>query len=135
MFSTELIVERTLALGMQGKVTVSHGYGLGAVSESVTARVIESLAAADIAMTTVAPSSRTALSIVDLTGAGVRVDTHGYAGYRTSARVDSLLAKLIVTKGAVTVAYWNRAPGEVANLIRQLGYEPVWKDWDAALTA
>ena len=73
VFSTELIVERTLALGMQGKVTVSHGYGLGGVSESVTARVIESLAAADIAMTTVAPSSRTALSIVDLTRAGVRV--------------------------------------------------------------
>ena len=27
-----------------------------------------------------------------------------------------------------------RSPGEVAELIRQLGYEPVWKDWDAALT-
>ena len=29
----------------------------------------------------------------------------------------------------------DRPPGEVAELIRQLGYEPVWKDWDAALTA
>jgi len=28
-----------------------------------------------------------------------------------------------------------RPPGEVAELIRKLGYEPVWKDWDAALTA
>ena len=27
------------------------------------------------------------------------------------------------------------AAGEVAELIRKLGYEPVWKDWDAALTA
>jgi 2-iminoacetate synthase len=27
-----------------------------------------------------------------------------------------------------------RSAGEVAELIRQLGYEPVWKDWDAALT-
>jgi 2-iminoacetate synthase len=27
-----------------------------------------------------------------------------------------------------------RSPGEVADLIRRLGYEPVWKDWDAALT-
>jgi 2-iminoacetate synthase len=26
-----------------------------------------------------------------------------------------------------------RSPGEVAALIRKLGYEPVWKDWDAAL--
>jgi 2-iminoacetate synthase len=27
-----------------------------------------------------------------------------------------------------------RSAQEVAALIRQLGYEPVWKDWDAALT-
>jgi 2-iminoacetate synthase len=29
----------------------------------------------------------------------------------------------------------ERSAGEVADLIRKLGYEPVWKDWDAALTA
>jgi 2-iminoacetate synthase len=29
----------------------------------------------------------------------------------------------------------ERSPSEVAELIRRLGYEPVWKDWDAALTA
>ncbi len=29
----------------------------------------------------------------------------------------------------------ERTPGEVAARIRKLGYEPVWKDWDAALTA
>ena len=29
----------------------------------------------------------------------------------------------------------ERSPQEVAELIRKLGYEPVWKDWDAALTA
>jgi 2-iminoacetate synthase len=29
----------------------------------------------------------------------------------------------------------ERRPQEIAELIRQLGYEPVWKDWDAALTA
>jgi len=29
----------------------------------------------------------------------------------------------------------ERRPHEVAELIRKLGYEPVWKDWDAALTA
>jgi 2-iminoacetate synthase len=28
----------------------------------------------------------------------------------------------------------QRSPQEVADLIRRLGYEPVWKDWDAALT-
>jgi 2-iminoacetate synthase len=29
----------------------------------------------------------------------------------------------------------DRPPQEVANVIRRLGYEPVWKDWDAALMA
>jgi 2-iminoacetate synthase len=29
----------------------------------------------------------------------------------------------------------DRSPREVAALIRLLGYEPVWKDWEAALTA
>lgn len=29
----------------------------------------------------------------------------------------------------------ERSAEEVANLIRTLGFEPVWKDWDAALTA
>ena len=28
----------------------------------------------------------------------------------------------------------GRPPEEIAGLIRRLGYEPVWKDWDAALT-
>jgi 2-iminoacetate synthase len=29
----------------------------------------------------------------------------------------------------------ERSPDQVAERLRQLGYEPVWKDWDAALTA
>ena len=29
----------------------------------------------------------------------------------------------------------DRSPEEIAQLITRLGYEPVWKDWDAALTA
>ncbi|MFX9684468.1 acetyl/propionyl-CoA carboxylase subunit alpha, partial [Acinetobacter baumannii] len=37
------------------------------------------------------------LSMFDLpSGPGVRVDTFGYSGYRTSAAFDSLLAKVIV---------------------------------------
>jgi 2-iminoacetate synthase len=29
----------------------------------------------------------------------------------------------------------ERSPAEIAALLQRLGYEPVWKDWDAALTA
>ena len=29
----------------------------------------------------------------------------------------------------------GRSPEEISRLIQRLGYEPVWKDWDAALTS
>jgi 2-iminoacetate synthase len=29
----------------------------------------------------------------------------------------------------------ERSPQEVRELIQRLGYEPVWKDWDAALSS
>lgn len=73
VYSADLILERTRATGMQGKVTISHGYSLGSVSESTTRRLIEEFAAADIAMATVAPSIREPLPLRQLTEAGVRV--------------------------------------------------------------
>ncbi|MFE2088546.1 amidohydrolase family protein [Streptomyces sp. NPDC059460] len=73
VFSTDLVLERTRALGMQGKVTMSHAYELGSVSESVSRRIIDDFAELDIAMATVAPPDRGQLSLVALTEAGVRV--------------------------------------------------------------
>ncbi|MFE1955707.1 amidohydrolase family protein [Streptomyces sp. NPDC059524] len=73
VFSTDLILERTRALGMQGKVTLSHAYELGSISESVSRRLIDEFAELDVAMATVAPSVSNQLSLADLTEAGVRV--------------------------------------------------------------
>ncbi|MFI7006226.1 amidohydrolase family protein [Streptomyces sp. NPDC050145] len=73
VFSTDLILERTRALGMQGKVTLSHAYELGSISESVSRRLIDAFAELDVAMATVAPSVSNQLSLADLTEAGVRV--------------------------------------------------------------
>jgi cytosine/adenosine deaminase-related metal-dependent hydrolase len=73
VFSTELVLERTRALGMQGQVTLSHAYGLGDVSEAVTRRLIDEFAELDVAMATVAPAVRTQLPLLALTEAGVRV--------------------------------------------------------------
>ncbi len=50
------------------------------------------------------------------TGPGVRVDTFGYAGYRTSPRYDSLLAKVIVHAGGNDLA---RALDKTARALRQ----------------
>lgn len=73
VFSADLIAERTRALGMQGKVNLSHAYQLGSVNEATTRRLIETFAELDISMTTVAPSASGQLPLVALTEAGVRV--------------------------------------------------------------
>ncbi len=58
---------------MQGRVTLSHAYELGAVSEAVSRRLIDAFAELDIAMATVAPPAPNQLSLVALAEAGVRV--------------------------------------------------------------
>ncbi|MFJ3958535.1 amidohydrolase family protein [Arthrobacter sp. NPDC090010] len=73
IFSTELIMERTRALGMQGKVNLSHAYTLGGSSETVTRSLIERMAELDISLTSVAPAAQGQLPLQDLTAAGVRV--------------------------------------------------------------
>lgn len=73
IFSTDLVIERVRALGMQGKVTMSHAYELGSISDSETRRIIDTFAELDISMATVAPSVKGQLPLADLTSAGVRV--------------------------------------------------------------
>lgn len=73
VFTVDLILERIRALSMQGRVTISHGYELGGVSEATTRRLVEEFAKLDVAMATVAPSVDTGLPLIDLTAAGVRV--------------------------------------------------------------
>ena len=74
VYSTDLILERVRALGMQGKVTLSHAYELGGVDEATTRRLVEEFAELDVSMTTIAPAQQAnALPLADLTRAGVRV--------------------------------------------------------------
>jgi cytosine/adenosine deaminase-related metal-dependent hydrolase len=76
VFSTDLVLERTRALGMQGKVTMSHAYQLGSVSEATTRRLVEEFAELDISMASVAPGSAGVagqLPIPLLAEAGVRM--------------------------------------------------------------
>ena len=72
-FSFELIGERTAALGMQGMVTISHGFGLSSVDAMRQAALIDMLARNDIALTTVAPGTTEPLPLAALRAAGVRV--------------------------------------------------------------
>ncbi|NHW47338.1 amidohydrolase family protein [Paenarthrobacter sp. MSM-2-10-13] len=73
VFSTDLVLERTKALGMQGKVTMSHAYQLGSVNEAITRRLIDAFAELDVSLASVAPSAAGQLPIPLLTEAGVRL--------------------------------------------------------------
>ncbi|MFD7156603.1 amidohydrolase family protein [Kribbella sp. NPDC059898] len=72
VFSTDLILERTRALGMQGKVTLSHAYQLGSVNEATTRRLIDEFAELDVSMASIAQSASGQLPLTALTEAGVR---------------------------------------------------------------
>jgi len=57
-FSVELLIERTKALSMQGKVTLSHGFCLGEVAPSYQEKLAKALGELDISVATTAPANR-----------------------------------------------------------------------------
>jgi len=70
-FAMELIIERTIALGMQGKVVVSHAFCLGDVARAPA--LYEALAAARIGLATTAPPSRPVPLVKAARAAGVAI--------------------------------------------------------------
>ncbi|RAO77852.1 amidohydrolase family protein [Dyella jiangningensis] len=67
------IAERTRALGMAGRVAVSHAYALGEVPVDVVDRIATVLADADVAIMTNAPGDRPFPPVLRLRAAGVHV--------------------------------------------------------------
>ena len=72
-FSMELILERTTALGMQGKVTISHAFCLGAPDRDLTDPLIDALAKTGVAIMTTGPASRPAPPVKRLVERGITV--------------------------------------------------------------
>lgn len=72
-FSMDLIFERTRALGMQGKVTVSHAFCLGAPDRDLVDPLLDELAALDVAIMTTGPAARPAPPVKRLRELGVTV--------------------------------------------------------------
>ena len=70
-FSIEMILDRTLAHGMQGKVAISHAFCLGMSDRSRVHALVERLAEARVAVATVATPSRPVPSAAELRAAGV----------------------------------------------------------------
>lgn len=72
-FSLDLIMERTRALGMQGRVAVSHAFCLGMNDWHATEALIAGLAECDIAILTTGAPSREVPQVKRLHAAGVRL--------------------------------------------------------------
>jgi cytosine deaminase len=70
-FALELTIERTLALGMQGRVVMSHAFCLGDVARAPA--LYAALAEAGIAIATTAPPSRAVPSVGAMRAAGGRI--------------------------------------------------------------
>lgn len=71
-FQIELIIARTEALGLGGRVNVAHGFALAQVSPPRRHDLLQAMAALDITMTTVAPLRLPQLPLAELDEAGVR---------------------------------------------------------------
>jgi cytosine/creatinine deaminase len=123
IFSMELIIERTRALGMAGRVIVSHAFCLGMPDAMLVNPLIDAIADAGIAIMTTAPASRPVPAVKQLVRAGVVVcagsdgirDTWGpygnadmlgramFIGLRNNLRRDDELAialDIVTTGGA-----------------------------------
>ncbi|MDQ0587663.1 amidohydrolase family protein [Variovorax paradoxus] len=72
-FSLDLILQRTEALGMQGKVAVSHGFCLGDVSERERDALLARMARLGVVLITSAPPSRSVPPLMACRKAGVTV--------------------------------------------------------------
>jgi len=72
-FEIEQIAARTRALGMEGRVAVSHAYGLGDISPDYLKKIADVLARSGVAIMTNAPGARPFPPILALRNAGVTV--------------------------------------------------------------
>ncbi|MGU3575090.1 amidohydrolase family protein [Brucellaceae bacterium C25G] len=72
-FTTEMIMDRTEAEGLQGKVGISHAFCLGMPDQARVAGLIERLAGLDMRIFTTGAPSATCPSIMALRAAGVKV--------------------------------------------------------------
>lgn len=72
-FQYELIIDRTLQAGLQGRVTISHGFALGDITGSRQAELVARLGEAGISWTSVAPPTRSQLPWALMREHGVRL--------------------------------------------------------------
>jgi cytosine deaminase len=141
-FSMELVIERTKALGLQGRVVISHAFCLGMDAAAYVARLVEQLAEARVAIMSHGAPYRPVPSVRQLYAAGVTMccgsdgirDTWGpygnadmleramIVGLRNNLRRDDeleLAFDMITTGGAraMELEGYGLKPGDWADLV------------------
>lgn len=110
LFEIEEIAARTSALGMAGKVAISHAYALGDISPDALARAGETIAAAGVAIMTNAPGNHPFPPVAALRKAGVTVFS-GSDNIRDS--------------------WWPYGDGDMLNRANMIGYRSgFYEDWE-----
>lgn len=72
-FQIELMIDRTVRAGLQGRVNVAHGFAVGQLPAARQADLVAAMGEAGITMTTVAPIGAAPLPVHALRDAGVAV--------------------------------------------------------------
>ncbi|KUM25126.1 cytosine deaminase [Mesorhizobium loti] len=101
LFEIEEIAARTKALGMYGKVAVSHAYALGDISADALAKAGDGIAAAGVAIMTNAPGNHPFPPVAALRKAGVTV----FAG-----------------SDNIRDSWWPYGDGDMLNRANMIGY-------------
>ncbi|MGX8008218.1 amidohydrolase family protein [Mesorhizobium sp. ORM8.1] len=101
LFQIEAIAARAKALGMGGKVVVSHAYALGDISADALAKAGEMLAACGVAIMTNAPGNHAFPPVAALRKAGVTV----FAG-----------------SDNIRDSWWPYGDGDMLNRANMIGY-------------
>jgi cytosine/adenosine deaminase-related metal-dependent hydrolase len=141
-FAIELMLERVRALGMQGRLVVSHAFCLGDLPERQSEAMMDAMAQLGIAIATTATPARVVPSLVKARAAGIPVfagndgirDTWGpygvpdmlqramIVGMRNNLRRDDevkLALEAVSTEGARGCGFadYGLAPGDRADLV------------------
>lgn len=72
-FTLGLILDRTEALGMQGRVTVSHAFCLGRPDQAAVAAELDRIARAGVSLATTAPASRPVPAVAECRARGITI--------------------------------------------------------------
>lgn len=110
LFQIEEIAARTKALGMQGRVAVSHAYALGDIAADALASAADMLAESGVAIMTNAPGNHAFPPVAALRKAGVTVFS-GSDNIRDS--------------------WWPYGDGDMLNRANMIGYRSgFYEDWE-----